>query len=53
MKTPKDRMISTRELLQMVGSHDEPRLNTGETLWLNEDVGYVDSALAVRAVAET
>ena len=52
MKTPKDRMISTQELLQMVGSHDEPKLSTGEKLWLNEDVGYVDSALAVGAVAE-
>lgn len=52
MKTPKDRMISTQELLQMVGSHDEPKLNNGETLWLNEDIGYVDSALAVGAVAE-
>lgn len=52
MKTPKDRMISTQDLLQMVGSHDEPELNTGEALWLNEDIGYVDSALAVGAVAE-
>ncbi len=52
MKTPKDRKISTQELLQMVGSHDEPTLKTGEELWHNEDIGYVDSALAVGAVAE-
>ena len=52
MKGPKDRVISTQELLQMVGSHEKPKLNTGEELWLNEDIGYVDSALAVEAVAE-
>ena len=51
MKTSKDRMISTQQLGRMTGSHDEPRLNTGETLWLNENVGYVDSALALEAVA--
>jgi len=52
MKGPKDRMISTQELLQMVGSQEKPMLNTGEKLWLNEDIGYVDSASAVEAVAE-
>lgn len=51
MKTSKDREISTQELGKKVGSHEKPRLNTGETLWLNEDVGYVDSALALEAVA--
>jgi len=52
MKGPKDRMISTQELLQMVGSHEKPMLNTDEGLWLNEDIGYVDSASAVEAVGE-
>jgi sarcosine oxidase / L-pipecolate oxidase len=52
MKGPKDRPISTQELLQMVGSHESAKLDTGEELWLNEDIGYVDSALAVEAVAE-
>lgn len=52
MKGPKDRMISTQELLRMVGSQEKPMLNTGENLWLNEDIGYVDSASAVEAVAE-
>ncbi|KAL9125162.1 MAG: hypothetical protein Q9217_005594 [Psora testacea] len=52
MKGPKDREISTLELLQIVGSHENPKLNTGEELWLNEDISYVDSALAVEAVAK-
>jgi hypothetical protein len=52
MMTPKDRRISTQELLQKVGSHIKPRLNIDETLWLNNDIGYVDSASAVEAVAE-
>lgn len=52
MKGPKDRLISTQELLQMVGSHEKPKLNTDEELWLNEEVGYVDSALAVEAIAD-
>jgi len=52
MKGPKNKMISTQDMLQMVGSHEAPKLNTGEKLWLNEDIGYVDSALAVEAIAE-
>ncbi len=52
MKGPTDRMISIQELLQMVGAHEKPRLKTDEELWLNEDIGYVDSASAVEAVAE-
>jgi sarcosine oxidase/L-pipecolate oxidase len=39
-------------MLQMVGSHKAPKLNTGKKLWLNEDIGYVDSALAVKAVVK-
>ena len=52
IKGPKDRLISTHELLDMVGSHESPKLGTGEELWLNENIGYVDSALAIEAVAE-
>jgi sarcosine oxidase/L-pipecolate oxidase len=52
MKGRKDRKISTQELLQMVGAHEKPRLNSDEELWLNENIGYVDSALALEAVAE-
>ena len=52
MKGPKDRLISVQELAHMVGSHQSPKLDTDEELWLNEDIGYVDSASAVEAVAE-
>jgi glycine/D-amino acid oxidase-like deaminating enzyme len=52
MKGPKDKAVSIEEMLEMVGSHDKPRLDPGEGLWLNEDIGYVDSALAVEAVAK-
>ncbi len=52
MKGLKDRMISIQELLQMVEAHEKPRLKIDEELWLNEDIGYVDSASAVEAVAE-
>ena len=52
MKGPKDRLISTQELCQMVGSHESPKLDADEDLWLNEDIGYVDSASAVEAVAK-
>ena len=52
MKGPKDRLISTDELVHMVGSHEKPKLGIGEELWLNENIGYVDSALAVEAVAD-
>lgn len=36
----------------MAESHESPKLNTDEELWFNEDIGYVDTALAVEAVAE-
>ena len=52
MKGPKDRLISTNQLVHMVGSHENPKLATGEELWLNENIGYVDSASAVEAVAK-
>lgn len=52
MKGPKDRLISVQELCQRVGSHESPKLNAGEELWLNENIGYVDSASAVEAVAK-
>jgi sarcosine oxidase/L-pipecolate oxidase len=52
MKGPNDKVVSTEKMLQMVGSRDKPRLDHNEELWLNEDIGYVDSALALEAVAE-
>ncbi|KAF2174624.1 FAD dependent oxidoreductase [Zopfia rhizophila CBS 207.26] len=47
---PKDKKISTDELLRITGSREEPILGAGEELWLNEDIGYVDSDLALEAV---
>jgi glycine/D-amino acid oxidase-like deaminating enzyme len=35
----------------MVRFRDQPQLDTGEELWLNEDIGVADSALALEAVA--
>jgi len=35
----------------MVRSRDPPQLDSGEELWLNEDIGVTHSALAVEAVA--
>ena len=52
MKTSKNRMISTQELLQMMKSHDESKLNSEEKLWLNENIDYVDSTLTIEAIAE-
>lgn len=50
-KGPNDNMISDKEMLDMVGSLDKPHLITGEELWLNKEIGYVDSHLALEAVA--
>jgi sarcosine oxidase / L-pipecolate oxidase len=52
MKGPEDKALSTKEMLNMVGSHDKPNLDPGEELWLNKNIGYVDSALALEAVAK-
>ena len=52
MKGLKNRLISTQKLVHMIGSQKSPKFGTGEELWLNENIGYVDSALAVEAVAE-
>ena len=52
VKGPKDRPISIPDLLHIVGSHEDPKIVKGDELWLNEDIGYVDSALALEAVAE-
>ena len=52
LNNPKDRIISTQELLQMVRSQDEPRPRTDESLWLNEIVGCVYSASAIQAIAK-
>lgn len=48
---PEERLIKAEELSHMVNSRDLPRLDTGEELWLNEDIGVADAARALEAVA--
>lgn len=50
-KGPNDRMMSVEEMKTMVGSQEIPKLEAGEEMWLNEDIGYADFKLAVGAVA--
>jgi sarcosine oxidase/L-pipecolate oxidase len=52
IKGPNDRMISVEEMKQMVGSQDKPKLEAGEELRFNENIGYADFDLAVEAVAK-
>lgn len=52
MRGPNDKKISTEDLLRNVGSHESPKLGSDEELWLNENVGYADSHLAIESVAE-
>jgi sarcosine oxidase/L-pipecolate oxidase len=47
-----DRMISVEELQKMIGSQHKPKLEAGEQLRFNEDIGYADFVLAVEAVAK-
>lgn len=46
-----ERPIKAEDLSDMVHSRDPPQLDSGEELWLNEDIGVAHSALAVEAVA--
>ncbi|PVI06449.1 FAD dependent oxidoreductase [Periconia macrospinosa] len=46
-----ERLINAGDLLHMVHSRDPPQLDIEENLWLNKDIGVVDSALALEAVA--
>jgi sarcosine oxidase / L-pipecolate oxidase len=52
MRGPNDKKISVQNLCDRVGSREGPKLELNEELWLNENVGYVDSDLAVEAVAK-
>lgn len=47
----KERSIKAEDLSDMVRSRDPPQLDSGEELWLNEDIGVAHSTLAVEAVA--
>jgi glycine/D-amino acid oxidase-like deaminating enzyme len=47
----KERSIKAEDLSDMVRSRDPPQLDSGEELWLNEEIGVAHSALTVEAVA--
>ena len=47
-----DKVLTAAEATSLVGSTAEPILDKGEVLYRNPDVGYADSALAVRALSE-
>lgn len=51
IRASEDRQVSSQEMVQMVGSMTEPTVEAAEKLWLNERIGYVDSARALEAVA--
>lgn len=51
-KTEDDRQISTAEFKQMVGSEASPELVEGEQLWLNRNIGYADTGVALEKAAE-
>lgn len=52
IKGHNDRIISVELMQKMVGFQDKPKLEAGEKLRFNEDVGYADFDLAVEAVAK-
>ena len=52
IKSPNDRMISAEEMQQMVRSQNKPKLEAGEELRFNENIGYADIDLAVEEVAK-
>jgi hypothetical protein len=47
----RERSIKAEDLSDMVYSCDPPQLDSGEELWLNEDIRVAHSALAVKVVA--
>jgi glycine/D-amino acid oxidase-like deaminating enzyme len=51
-KGENDEKLTTAQMTDRVGSSIEPILDEGEELYLNREVGYADSACAVRAVSE-
>ncbi|KAI1332971.1 FAD dependent oxidoreductase [Xylariaceae sp. FL0255] len=51
-KTLSDDILTGADMVRIVGSVTEPRLEQGEALFLNPTVGYADSALAVQAVSD-
>ena len=46
-----ERLIGAEESRHMIGSQTTPKLDLEKELWLNEDIGVADAALALEAVA--
>ncbi len=51
-KGQKDKAVTAKEMMEQVGSTTEPSLATTEELYLNPNVGYADSDVAVQAVSD-
>jgi glycine/D-amino acid oxidase-like deaminating enzyme len=51
-KGQNDKIVTVAEMMHLVGSTVEPRLDAGEELYLNPNVGYADSALALQAITD-
>ncbi|KAF2801780.1 DAO-domain-containing protein [Mytilinidion resinicola] len=49
-KGQSDEKVTNQQMMSLVGSTAEPLLSTTEELFLNRNVGYADSDLAVQAV---
>lgn len=47
-----ERIVDADELIQRVGSHILPELDSAKELWLNEDIGVANAAHALEAVAK-
>jgi len=51
-KGQKDKAVTTKEMMEQVGSTMEPSLTTTEELYMNPNVGYADSDVAVQAISD-
>jgi len=51
-KGQKDKTVTVEEMMKQVGSITEPSLAVTEELYLNPNVGYADSHVAVQAVSD-
>jgi sarcosine oxidase/L-pipecolate oxidase len=51
-KEQNDKMITTEEMMSLVGSTIAPTLNATEELYLNPKIGYADSDVALQAVCD-
>lgn len=47
----RERLISVNDVVHMVNTHEPPKIDAEERLWLNREIGVADAALALEAVA--